>query len=142
MPEAAEYLQPTTADCADGIYRVVGTDESTVTLLRVGDAEGTRVHTGEIRRVERARLDGFETAAEPAGQGVLAALADVPELLYFEFVAFGGTLTDRPVLAAIALGCLVAGLLGDQVVGVPRVAEVGLILAGSLGLAAIGSGRV
>lgn len=142
MPEMAEYLQPTTTDHPDGIYRVVGTDESTVTLLRVGDAEGTRVHTGEIQQIDRTKLDGFETADEPAGRGVVATLADVPELLYFQFVAFAGTLTDRPGATAVALVCLVAGLIGDQLAAVPRAAEVGLILVGSLGLAALGSGRL
>lgn len=47
-----------------GTYRVVGVEETTVTLLRVTDAEGRRRSTGEVVRVSPP-MDGFEPARNP-----------------------------------------------------------------------------
>jgi hypothetical protein len=56
-----------TAGVDNGVYRVVGTADETVTLLRVGDADGRRVHTGEIETVEPDALTAFEPAENPDG---------------------------------------------------------------------------
>ncbi|MCU4801834.1 hypothetical protein OB920_15755 [Halobacteria archaeon HArc-gm2] len=56
-----------------GVYRVVGTPENAVTLLRVADADGRRVHTGEVHRVPRTDLDEFEVAANPDENRSLAS---------------------------------------------------------------------
>lgn len=49
----------------DGVYRVVGTSER-VALLRVGTAEGRRVHGGEVTHVDQSTLDDeFEPARDP-----------------------------------------------------------------------------
>lgn len=59
----------------DGIYRVVGTTPDSVTLLRVGDADGEREVTGTIYSVTRETYrESFESADEPAGRGLLRAV--------------------------------------------------------------------
>lgn len=63
-----ERLPPT------GVYRVVGRSDDAVTLLAVGDADGVRVHTGQIHHVSRERLAGFERVRAPEPPGLLAAL--------------------------------------------------------------------
>jgi len=47
-----------------GTYRVVGVDETSVTLLRVTDSDGRRRSTGEVATVSRP-MDGFEPARNP-----------------------------------------------------------------------------
>ena len=54
------------------VCRVVGTDADTVALLRVGDADGQRVNTGDVVTVDRERLDGFTRAGNPAGNRSVA----------------------------------------------------------------------
>lgn len=61
-----------------GIYRVVGTGKKGVTLLRVADIRGRRVHSGEIEHVERGTLATFEPADNPdAGVSVSALFEPV-----------------------------------------------------------------
>lgn len=71
-PAPYDHFRTTpTADEDPGIYRVVGTSESAVTLLRVADADGTRRATGVLCRVPLTTLDGdFEPAANPGDGGI------------------------------------------------------------------------
>ncbi|WP_226005891.1 hypothetical protein [Natrinema salinisoli] len=62
-----DHCRPIAGDYPDGIYRVVGTGEDTVTLFRVGDAEGRRVNTGEIVTVRDREFEAFEPAENPDG---------------------------------------------------------------------------
>ncbi|GAA0245435.1 hypothetical protein [Haladaptatus pallidirubidus] len=56
MAEVLEHYRPTDDTRPPGVYRVVGaTDE--ITLLRVTDADGRRVATGEIHYVSPHILD-------------------------------------------------------------------------------------
>jgi hypothetical protein len=60
---------------ADAVYRVVGTPDDSVTLLRVGDTEGNRDVTGEILSVSRATYENeFEETTKPSGRGLLVSL--------------------------------------------------------------------
>ncbi|WP_197428449.1 hypothetical protein [Halapricum sp. CBA1109] len=84
-PAVSDHLRPTDADVPDGVYRVVGTTDG-VTLLRVGDADGRRVVTGEVRTVPDAT--GFEAAENPAGNRSLGrTVAGVPQTLYWQLRA-------------------------------------------------------
>ncbi|MEZ3114508.1 hypothetical protein RYH80_01025 [Halobaculum sp. MBLA0147] len=56
-----------------GVYRVVGRSDDAVTLLAVGDADGVRVHSGQIHRVSRERLRDFERVRAPEPPGLLVA---------------------------------------------------------------------
>ena len=60
-------------DRPPGVYRVVGTPEDGVALLRVTDGDGRRAHTGEVHRVARTDLDAFEPAETPDDDRSLAA---------------------------------------------------------------------
>lgn len=80
-----DHVRPTAAALPAGVWRVVGTDESAVTLLRVTDAEGRRRSTGDVERVDRDTLaTGFEPAGNPDGDGSLRrGLANAGSGLYW-----------------------------------------------------------
>lgn len=118
-----------------GTYRVVGVDERGVTLLRVGDSEGRRVHTGAVVRVARADLDGFAPATAPETERSLAGAAT---LAYWSGRAFAGELAARPLATTAVLALVVFGAVGP--VSAPLAGS--LILAGSLLLASVGGGRL
>ncbi|MFB6159676.1 MAG: hypothetical protein ABEJ61_00690 [Haloferacaceae archaeon] len=142
MPSLYDHLRPVDADVADGVYRVVGTREAGVTLLRVADADGQRVHAGELVAVDEADLDGFAPAGNPNGNRSSArALASTVEVGAWSVRAFVRQLLARPLPTAVALALLAAGTVGQGRLPLPDVALGGLILAGSLGLAYVGSGR-
>jgi len=74
----SDHLRPTGDGPVDrnlppGVYRVVGTPEDGVTLLRVADADGRRVHTGEVHTVTLSDLDDFEPAENPDENRSLAS---------------------------------------------------------------------
>lgn len=84
-----DHYRPVNGDHAPGIYRVVGATDG-VTLLRVGDADGRRIHTGERRRVDDAALEAeFEAAANPdAGPAPVRALQDAVQGVYWSVRRF------------------------------------------------------
>jgi len=142
-PSVSDHLRPTDGTVPDGVYRVVGTDTETVTLLRVSDADGRRVHTGEVVTVPREDLDAFESAANPNGnRSVAAALLGVPEQLYWSVRAFARQLAASPLPAAAALALVVAGAFGEGVLPLSGTVLGVLIVLGSMGLAVVGSGRL
>lgn len=56
MPaEPYDHYRPATSEYPDGVYRVVGTDEGDVTLLRVA-ADGRRTNDGTVVSVTRETL--------------------------------------------------------------------------------------
>jgi hypothetical protein len=59
------YRAPADGPVEPGIYRVVGRDDDSVTLLRVADSDGRRAVTGEVTAVDRSRLGEFESADDP-----------------------------------------------------------------------------
>lgn len=134
------HLRPTNGTQPAGVYRVVGTRSETVTLLRVGDADGSRVVTGEVVTVERDALAGFERTDPPSGSagGVTGSLT----MVYWSLRAFAGSLAGSPVATLVGVGLIAAGLIGDRFVTLPGPADGVAILLGSLTLAAIGSGRL
>jgi hypothetical protein len=138
-----DHYRPIDDSLDDGVYRVVGGDASRVTLLRVGDAEGRRVTTGSVTRIDADRLAGFESVSNPDGNRPLAArLASLPATVYWSGRTFGGQLAAHPVPTVVALAVVLIGLVDDRVVTVPDTVSGLLILAGSLGLAYVGGGRL
>lgn len=138
-PAVGDHLAPTTDTHEPGVYRVVGHGDGTVTLLRVGDADGHRVHTGELHTA-RARADEFERAAAPRRPSLATSLTEPVRDVVWSVRAFLTTLRRRPAQTALAAVPLVAavavdGRLSETVVG-------GLVIVGSLALAAVGSGRL
>lgn len=118
-----------------GVYRVVGVDERGVTLLRVGDEEGRRVHTGEVVRVAHADLAAFTpAAAPPRDRSSASALA----LAYWSLRAFTAELAARPLASAVGVALVVAGSVGP----IPSLPAGGLIFGGGCLLAYVGGGRL
>lgn len=142
-PAIYDHLQPTSEEYRDGIYRVVGTDEDTVTLLRVGDADGRRRNTGELVTVDRDAIDSFESAENPDGnQPVGAVLRSVGASTYWSVRTFAMNLVANPLPSLVALLVLLAGALGPDYLDMSGPVETGLIVVGALALTYIGSGRL
>ncbi|WP_226481650.1 hypothetical protein [Natrinema amylolyticum] len=136
-----DHVRPTDGGYPAGIYRVVGTGDDTVTLLRVGDADGRRVNTGEIATVEEADLAAFEPADNPDGNRPLGAtVRSELEMLYWRFRAFGQQLAARPFPTAVAAALVAVGYTGDSIGPLSEpVASVALFV-GAVALAYVGSG--
>lgn len=131
------------ADVPDGSYRVVGTDDDTITALRIGDADGRRVHTGEVVTIDRDQLDGFAPAEPPDGsRSLVASVAAVLGRVYWSVRALASQLRERPLPGAVAVALFVVGAIGGPVLPVSELVLDGMVLVGGLGLAAIGSGRL
>jgi len=142
-PSVYDHVRPTTADYQGGIYRVVGTDESGVTLLRVSDADGRRANTGQVVTVEREALDEFEPAENPDERpSLLSGLASAPGTIYWTLRAFGGQVRQRPLQGSVALVVAAVGIVGEELLSLSPGVATALTLAGGLGLALVGSGRL
>lgn len=142
-PSPYDHLRPTDEEYRTGVYRVVGTDDESVTLLRVGDGDGRRVNTGELVTVSAAELDGFEPAANPDGNRPLAAaLVSIPESLYWSLRAFVGQLLGNPLGTFAAIALLTLGNAGGRFVDLPDSVSTALVIAGAVLLALVGSGRL
>jgi hypothetical protein len=141
VPSIGDHVRPA-GDYPAGIYRVVGTSDRGVALLRVGDADGRRVTTGELLTVDRDEFDGFEPAENPDGNRPFGdAVASKLEMGYWSLRAFGQQLAGRPLPAAIAGLLVVVGVVSEQIGALPEILRSVMILVGALGLAVIGSGR-
>ena len=142
-PSTTDHVRPTDFDSPNGIYRVVGTGDESVTLLRVGTPDGRRIHTGEIITVSDDAFDEFEPAENPDGNRPFgAAIVAMLETSYWSVRVFARQLAAHPLPTVLAVAAIVAGALGEAAVPLPDVVFVGLLLVGSLGLAVIGSGRL
>ncbi|ADQ68265.1 hypothetical protein C499_14870 [Halogeometricum borinquense DSM 11551] len=142
-PAIYDHYRADDAAVSDGVYRVVGTDDETVTLLRVADADRRRSNTGEIVTIHRDRLDGFVSAENPDGnRPVGAAVASQLRMVYWSVRAFVRQLAAHPLPAAVAGAFVLVGALGDHFFQLPEAALSASIIVGSLGLAYVGSGRL
>ncbi|WP_408958922.1 hypothetical protein [Natrinema sp. 74] len=138
-----DHVRPTDGGYPDGIYRVVGTSNGTATLLRVGDADGRRITTGEVVRVAENELEAFAPAENPDGNRPLGApVASTVEMGYWSLRAFGQQLATRPLPAVVAGVLVVIGAVGEGVVPVPTVVLTVSVITGSIALALVGSGRM
>ena len=143
-PAAYDHLRPTDPDRSGvdpGIYRVVGTGDP-VALLRVGDADGRRVNSGDVVAVERDRLDGFEPADNPDGNRPTGErLAGVLDSLAWQVRAFLAGLRARPIASLVALAVVLVGVFGEGRVPGPDFVPTVLVVGGALGLSYIASNR-
>lgn len=138
-----DHVRPTDSNITPGVYRVVGTAEDTVTLLRVGDETGRRVHTGDVVTVDRDTLSAFEPADNPDdGWAIVPLLAGLPRSLYWQLRTFALTLASHPIPAAVALAVLLIGSLEDPGIALPDPLSTVFVFAGAFGLAYVGSGRL
>ncbi|MFC6837908.1 hypothetical protein [Halomarina ordinaria] len=138
-----EHYRPTDTDHRAGTYRVVGTTSEAVTLLRVGDVDGQRVHTGALITVDAAEFDRFEPAENPDGNRPLrATITSALEMSYWSLRVLIRHLRSHPFAALVAVGCILLGSVGEYFFSLPDIVLGGLIVLGSLGLAYVGSGRL
>lgn len=143
LPDPHEHFKPVNVEVSDGIYRVVGSDEEAVTLLRVADANERRIHTGETVTVPLDEFTGFAPAENPDGNRPLGTvLASNLEMGYWSIRAFTQQLASNPLPTTIAITLVIVGVFGDQILSLPDVVFGGLILLGSLSLAYVGGGRL
>lgn len=89
-----EHYRPATdthggGDYRDGVYRVVGAGER-VTLLRVGDANGRRVHSGEVTHLDQSTIEtDFEAATGPdAGFSPVAGVRNALSGIYWTLAKY------------------------------------------------------
>jgi len=123
-----------------GVYRVVGVGDSSVTLLRVGDADGYRVNTGEVTAVERDSLAAFDPADSPDGNRPLGEkLRRAAGTLGWNVRAFVAGLVARPLLAALAVALVVVGHQGHRVLSVPESWLTAVYFLGVLGVVYLGA---
>jgi hypothetical protein len=137
-----DHVRLTGIDHPDGIYRVVGVRDDEVTVLRVGDADGRRVHSGEVRTFDADELEAATSAPNPDGNRPLGATVRAALTMpYWVGRAFVQQLLTRPGLSALAVGLLLVGVVGGQTGQIPESVEIGMVLVGGLALAYLGSGR-
>jgi hypothetical protein len=142
-PAVDDDADPAEAVVADGVYRVVGTPDGRVTLLRVGDADGQRVHSGRIVSVDSDAIDGFAPAENPDGNRSLGGtITSLGRSIYWSLRSFGGSLAANPIPAAAALAVLLIGRFGEELLGLSDGLQGVLIVVGALALAYVGSGRL
>lgn len=141
-PRPYTHVEATTADLPEGIYRVVGRDEETVTLLHVADATERRIHTGTVVTVSRDAFDRFPPASNPDGnRPARAGLASNLATSYWSLRAFARELASNWLATALVVALLCAGTVGDRVVSLPDPLFDGAFLLGAIGLVLVGSGR-
>jgi hypothetical protein len=123
------------ADVAPGVYRVVGTPDDALTLLRVGDADGQRQHTGDVVSVPRSQWSTLEPAENPDGnRSVSAAVRSQLQGLFWTVRLLGRTVVERPLPAIPALALVVVGLFGDPFVPIPPLGDGALVVVGAFAL--------
>jgi hypothetical protein len=114
-----------------------------VTLLRVTDADGRRAHTGELVSVDADAFDGFAATDPPvADRSLGTTVASSLATGYWSVRAFGGELCAHPLPTAVAVAVALVGVVGAAATSLPGALVGGLLLAGSLALAYVGSGRL
>ncbi len=124
-----------------GVYRVVGLGDDRVTLLRVGDAAGRRVHTGHVERVPRADVETFERTDSPDPTGPRAALSGVVGGLVLTARLAPSRAAARPLQTAAGVASLLVAYAGPAVAaGLPGYVLTGAEVLGVLLLAAVLAG--
>ncbi|MFY4811134.1 hypothetical protein ACOJIV_00285 [Haloarcula sp. AONF1] len=123
----------------DGVYRVVGADEDSVTLLLVADAAGRRVHTGEVVTVARRGLDTFEPAENPDARRSLVTHA-ISQLdgLRWSLRLLWRSIRTRPLPGTAAITLLLVGVFGEWILPVSETVLTGFFLLGALLLFSLG----
>ncbi|WP_435079738.1 hypothetical protein [Halococcus sp. AFM35] len=142
-PTVSDHYSPTKIDYPAGTYRVVGTDDEAVTLLKVGDSDGQRVTTGEIVTVSCEDFVGFEPAENPdRTRRLVDSVRSSLEVVYWSFRVFGQELIAHSLLTLVAVAVILVGNFGEAIVPLPDTIYSFLVIIGALGLAYIGSGRL
>lgn len=142
-PALYDHHSPINSEYSAGVYRVVGVNEEGVTLLRVANSDGTRLHTGIIISVSECEFNGFAPAENPDGnRSIWDAAVSSGEMLYWSVRVFAQQLAQHRLKTGGALALLATGYFGEGVLPLPNPILTAMILVGSLGLAYIATGRL
>ncbi|EMA34976.1 hypothetical protein [Haloarcula japonica] len=141
--DPGNHVRPTAAGpdsrVPDGVYRIVGTDDDSVTLLLVGDAAGRRVHTGEVVTVARGDLDTLEPAENPdARRSFATRIISQLDGLQWSLWLRWHSIRSRPVPGMAAITLLLVGAFGEGILPVSERVLTGLFLLGALLLFSLG----
>ena len=114
-PAPYDHVRATGAAIPDGTYRVVGVTDG-VTLLRIADSSGNRVHDGRVFTVSRADYAAFPEAANPDEGSVLrrwglVGLAAALFLVSLSPDATGAIGVSQPTLRNAVIALVVADLI-------------------------------
>lgn len=142
-PTSYDHVSLSETEYPDGIYRVVGTSDESVTLLRVGEPDGRRVNTGEVVTVDTEEFASLESAENPDGNRPLGeAVVSIFTTSYWSIWAFARNLVASPLPALVAITLLFVGVVGPGTGFGPEVVFSVLTIVGGLALALVGAGRV
>jgi hypothetical protein len=139
-PSVFDHVSSDETDHPDGIYRVVGTSDDGVTLLRVGDADGRRRNTGVLLTVGDDEFERFDAAGNPDGNrpaGV--AVTSAAMAAYWSGRILIGRLADRPRSVVVAVALVSLGVVGNGTSVPDPVVDI-LLIGGVLVLAYAGRG--
>ena len=117
-PQPYDHVRSDGTTIDTGTYRVVGVPEGQVTLLRVADEGGRRVHEGKVVSVDRDEYDRLETAANPDRPSLVVSLA---------LALAGGGLVLAEILADLLP--MAAGAVGVDVLADVLVVACALVFA-------------
>ena len=130
-----DHVRPTDDSLNSGVYRVVGTTDEHVTLLRVADADGRRRHTGDLVTVASAARSSLEPADNPDEHRPFAdAVAGRLDGFWWSLRVLGRTVVERPIPGTAAAALVVVGLFGDPYVPIPDYGDAALFIAGAVTL--------
>ena len=142
-PAVYDHFVSTDTAHSDGIYRVVGTSEDSVTLLRVANADGRRSHTGRIVTVSHGALDSLVPVENPDGNRPLGeTVSSALETAYWSARVFVQQLAAHPLMTVLALTFITTGYFGEGIGPLSDGVSSILVVVGSLLLAYIGSARL
>lgn len=88
-------------------------------------------------------LEGFDRAENPDGNNPFAStVALTLEMLNWSIRVVGQQLAAHPGPATLAVALVLVGSLSERIVPLPEPVRTVLLLAGNLGFAFVGSGRL
>lgn len=138
-PDVYDHVRVTDdADAAPGVYRVIGTPDDAVTLLRVADTDGQRQHTGDVVSLPCSQWSTLEPVANPdENRSVTAAVRSQLQGLVWQSRVLAETVVERPLPAVPALALIVVGLVGDSFVSIPPLGDAALVVVGAFALVSL-----
>lgn len=110
-----------------GVYRVVGTKDEIV-LIKIGDLEGNRVHTGHIVKMTTGKVQDLGEADMPTHnlkQKILSEIGMIPHVLSSNIYR----MKSNKILNTVSFVALTAGILSDVLaLGYPNISSAMAIL--------------
>jgi len=143
VASVGDHLATDHPEYRSGVYRVVGTDNQQLTLLLVGDSNGSRIYTGEVITVGESALGSFEPAEQPlSDRSVTGTVLSGLSIGYWSLRANARQLRVRPTRTATVAVLLGGGLLLDRFNLVSEPVASIAVVAGSVLFVLVATGRL